>query len=45
MADIFRRCDRICPRHAILATNTSSLDIDAIASVTARPEKVRIEVV
>jgi 3-hydroxyacyl-CoA dehydrogenase len=38
--DIFARLDRIMPAHAILATNTSSLDIDHIAAATARPEHV-----
>jgi 3-hydroxyacyl-CoA dehydrogenase len=38
--DIFRRLDRICPAHAILATNTSALSISSIASATARPDKV-----
>jgi 3-hydroxyacyl-CoA dehydrogenase len=36
----FEELDRICKRGAILATNTSSLDIDAIASVTSRPNAV-----
>lgn len=39
-ADIFRELDRITPKHAILASNTSSLPITEIAAVTARPEKV-----
>ncbi len=37
---IFRELDRITPAHAILATNTSSISITLIASVTRRPEKV-----
>jgi 3-hydroxyacyl-CoA dehydrogenase len=36
----FEELDRMCKRGAILATNTSSLDIDAIASVTSRPNAV-----
>jgi 3-hydroxyacyl-CoA dehydrogenase len=36
----FGELDRICKPGAILATNTSSLDIDAIASVTSRPNAV-----
>ena len=32
--------DRVCKPGAILATNTSSLDIDEIASATARPQSV-----
>ncbi len=37
---IFADLDRICRPGAILATNTSALDIDAIASATARPQDV-----
>ncbi len=38
--DVFTRLDKICAPQAILATNTSSLDIDAIAEVTSRPQNV-----
>ncbi|HEY2048044.1 MAG TPA: 3-hydroxyacyl-CoA dehydrogenase NAD-binding domain-containing protein [Caulobacteraceae bacterium] len=38
--DIFTRLDAICKPGAILATNTSGLNIDEIASVTKRPESV-----
>jgi 3-hydroxybutyryl-CoA dehydrogenase len=38
--DIFRELDRICKGGAVLATNTSSISITAIASVTKRPESV-----
>lgn len=38
--DVFRKLDRACRRDAILATNTSTLDVDEIASATDRPEKV-----
>ena len=38
--DIFRRLDAIAKPGAILATNTSYLDLDAIAAVTGRPEHV-----
>jgi 3-hydroxyacyl-CoA dehydrogenase len=38
--DIFTRLDAICKPGAILATNTSALNIDEIASVTKRPESV-----
>ena len=38
--DIFRQLDIVAPKHTILATNTSSLPITALAQVTNRPEKV-----
>jgi 3-hydroxyacyl-CoA dehydrogenase len=38
--DIFKRLDAICKPGAILATNTSALNIDEIAAVTKRPEAV-----
>lgn len=38
--DVFTRLDKVCAPRAILATNTSSLDIDAIAEVTTRPQSV-----
>jgi 3-hydroxyacyl-CoA dehydrogenase len=38
--DIFRKLDAIAKPSAILATNTSYLDIDEIAAVTKRPESV-----
>ncbi|MBL1235069.1 MAG: enoyl-CoA hydratase/isomerase family protein, partial [Rhodobiaceae bacterium] len=38
--DIFRKLDEICKEGAILATNTSALDINEIASVVKRPEAV-----
>lgn len=37
---IFKELDAIAPKHAILATNTSSLPITEIASSTSRPEQV-----
>jgi 3-hydroxyacyl-CoA dehydrogenase len=37
---VFAELDRVCKRDVILASNTSSLDIDAIAGATARPERV-----
>lgn len=38
--DVFARLDKVAKAGAILASNTSYLDIDEIASVTARPESV-----
>jgi 3-hydroxyacyl-CoA dehydrogenase len=38
--DVFRRLDRIAKPGAILATNTSYLDVNEIAAVTERPEHV-----
>jgi 3-hydroxyacyl-CoA dehydrogenase len=38
--DVFRELDRIARPGAILATNTSTLDVDAIAGVTSRPQDV-----
>ncbi|WP_291429506.1 3-hydroxyacyl-CoA dehydrogenase NAD-binding domain-containing protein [Deinococcus sp.] len=38
--DIFRKLDGIAKPGAILATNTSTLDVNEIASVTSRPESV-----
>jgi 3-hydroxyacyl-CoA dehydrogenase len=38
--DIFTKLDAICKPGAILATNTSGLNIDEIASVTKRPQDV-----
>lgn len=38
--EIFRKLDGLCPPHAILGTNTSSLPITAIAASTSRPEAV-----
>ncbi|MBR9921627.1 MAG: 3-hydroxybutyryl-CoA dehydrogenase [Bacteroidetes bacterium] len=38
--NIFRALDKAAPQKAILATNTSSISITAIASVTNRAEKV-----
>ncbi len=37
---IFAELDKTCPKHAILATNTSCLSIIDMATVTTRPEKV-----
>ena len=38
--DIFGKLDAICKAGAILASNTSYLDIDEIAAVTSRPQDV-----
>ncbi|MFG1307526.1 3-hydroxyacyl-CoA dehydrogenase NAD-binding domain-containing protein, partial [Xanthobacter autotrophicus] len=39
-ADIFRRLDAVAKPGAVLATNTSYLDLDAIAAATSRPQDV-----
>ena len=36
----FRKIDEYCPVHTVLATNTSTISITAIASATKRPAKV-----
>lgn len=38
--DIFRQLDEVAPPHCILASNTSSISITKIGSVTKRPDKV-----
>lgn len=38
--EVFRRLDDVAPPHAILASNTSSISITALAAQTRRPEKV-----
>ena len=38
--EVFSQLDRVCKQGAILATNTSTLNIDEIASATARAEAV-----
>ncbi|WP_116995790.1 3-hydroxyacyl-CoA dehydrogenase NAD-binding domain-containing protein [Desertimonas flava] len=37
---VFRELDEICKPGALLATNTSALDVNEIAAVTSRPESV-----
>ena len=37
---IFKQLDDACPPHCLLASNTSSISITAIAAQTKRPEKV-----
>jgi len=38
--ETFARLDRICAPHAILASNTSSCNVTAMAAATKRPEQV-----
>ncbi|MGY8644679.1 MAG: 3-hydroxyacyl-CoA dehydrogenase family protein [Candidatus Poseidoniales archaeon] len=38
--EIFVKLEKIAPKHAILATNTSSLPISSIANVTTCPERI-----
>jgi 3-hydroxybutyryl-CoA dehydrogenase len=38
--ELFKQLDRICPPPAILATNTSTLPVTAIAAAAASPERV-----
>jgi 3-hydroxyacyl-CoA dehydrogenase len=38
--EVFAKIDKICKAGAVLATNTSTLDVNEIASATGRPESV-----
>jgi 3-hydroxyacyl-CoA dehydrogenase len=38
--EVFGRLDAAAPPHAVLATNTSTLDVDEIAAATSRPASV-----
>jgi 3-hydroxyacyl-CoA dehydrogenase len=38
--EVFAKLDRLAKPGAVLATNTSSLDVDAIAAITSRPQDV-----
>lgn len=38
--EIFSQLDRLCPPHTILASNTSSLSVTAMAAATRRPAQV-----
>lgn len=38
--EVFAELDRLAPRDAVLATNTSALSVTKIASATGRPERV-----
>lgn len=40
--ELFQKLDRLCPEHAILASNTSSLMPSSLASATRRPDKVLV---
>ena len=37
---LFSELDKVCPPHAILCTNTSSISITKVAAATQRPDKV-----
>ena len=37
---IFSQLDKVCPKHSILATNTSVLSISDMAAVTGKPDQV-----
>lgn len=38
--EVFKALDTFCPSHCVLASNTSSISITEIGSVTTRPQKV-----
>ncbi|MBW2146764.1 MAG: 3-hydroxyacyl-CoA dehydrogenase family protein [Deltaproteobacteria bacterium] len=38
--EVFQELDRVCPKHAILSSNTSAIPISELSSVTDRPDKV-----
>jgi len=38
--EVFGKLDEVCPPHALIASNTSTIPITELASVTRRPEKV-----
>jgi len=38
--EVFKKLDSVCKPGAVLATNTSTLDVDAIAGATGRPQDV-----
>ncbi|MCF6094853.1 3-hydroxyacyl-CoA dehydrogenase [Microaerobacter geothermalis] len=37
--EIFKKLDKLCPEHTVLATNTSTMSPTEIAAQTSRPEK------
>lgn len=39
-ADLFRQLDQFCPAEVVLSSNTSSISITRLASMTKRPDKV-----
>jgi len=38
--DLFKKLDEICPAHALIASNTSTIPITELAGVTSRPDRV-----
>jgi 3-hydroxybutyryl-CoA dehydrogenase len=38
--EVFAQLDQLCPRHTVLATDSSSIRISALEEVTQRPEQV-----
>ncbi len=38
--EVFRKLDELCAPHIVLASNTSSLDVNILANETNRPDKV-----
>jgi len=38
--EIFRKLDKLCAPHVVLASNTSSLDVNILAKETNRPDRV-----
>lgn len=38
--EVFKELDKLAPKHAVLASNTSNMSITEIASATNRPDKV-----
>ncbi len=38
--EIFRKLDKLCAAHVVLASNSSSLDVNILAKETKRPDKV-----
>jgi len=38
--EIFKTLDRLCPKHTVFASNSSSLDVNILAQVTKRSDKI-----